>query len=187
MSQQQDPQPYKHGDALAFAHRITDAFFACFQPFLRKRSGRESPGVAGVFAILILLVVGGFDQTRLTYLYMPVWFVAILVRRIETLRIRDSQLHSHYGGYPFVAMWFPFINDEDKAKAIIEPAMLFFGGILLMSVSEVFGQFTAFCGVMALARFVINHAIVTKRIQKMQDAKIEGEFYAERLRQGEWS
>lgn len=175
------PETKKKEDWLGLIYWVTTLHAMCVLPFLRSGFGREALGVPGFLAFILLLscalaspVCAGFFLT---------WLGMVIYRRVETFRLlrQGAQLHSRYAGYPSLALRVPFVRTVETATGFWEPALAFLGGLMLCPLAEGFGGFIMLAGFSLMVRNGIEGEITRKRIERMQDAKIEGEFYSSRL------
>ena len=81
------------------AYFIGRAAAAVTQPFRRWWGGRQSPGIAGGLAFLVMPLWAVQTQDPLVFLYWQVWVVALIVYRLA----QNRRAHSHYEGYPWLA------------------------------------------------------------------------------------
>ena len=151
--------------------------------FIRRGFGREALSWNSLVAFLLLLFLAGLEG-RAFLLFAGAFTVAQICRRIETFRIIRSGgvIHSQYAGYPHWAMKVPFVKTEHRAKELIEPLFCIVTGILLCPVSVGIGGYVVLCGFGFMVRYGIEDLVARKRIERMQDARIEHEWYSEQLR-----
>lgn len=91
-------------------------------------------------------------------------------------------IHSQYAGFPFWAMKVPLVREERTAKGFIEPLICFLTGVMLCPLSVGIGGYVMCCGIAFAVRQALEDEVTRKRVERMQDARIEHEWYAEQLR-----
>jgi hypothetical protein len=178
--QQEKPD---NSDPLGMLYFVANVHFMCFCPFLRRRMGVEGFGLAGLVALIVLTVWSPFAGP-LMYLWLLLWFLAVIYRRVESFRLarKGVAIHSRFAGEPWLALKMPFVKKASTATGIIEPLMCLVVGLLLLPVSERMGGFIAVGFITLLVRNGIEHAIYEKRVQRMKDAELEGRWYSDGLR-----
>jgi hypothetical protein len=182
--QSQQPPNMSRGDVINLLYRILGVLATCITPFMRTGFGVEAPGMNGVLATLLMIVVCASVPDMHGYFFL--WFFALLMRRAQTLRNvhRGVITHSRYEGYPWLAMKVPFIRRESTAKLIAEPLVcLGLAGLLYLG-SPPFGLFMMICAAALFLKCLIEHGITYLRIQRMRDAEIEQRWYSQQFRKG---
>lgn len=151
--------------------------------FIRRNFGREALGFNSLGALVVLYTLSA-SEGRGFLVFAGAFIVAQVWRRIETFRLIRSGaiLHSCYPGYPYWAMKVPFVKSEKVAKELIEPVMCFTAGLLLCPVSVGIGGYLVVCGIGFIVRHCIDDALDRKRIERMQDATIEHQWYSDQMR-----
>lgn len=172
-------------DALGLVYLIAHSHAAALTPFLRRGFGTEAfhPGGLFAFVAMVLLTQGSWRNGM--GVYLAAWVVALIYRRIETfrLRARGVVVHSRFAGVPWLAAKFRFIKDTNQAKGF-EPLLCLLAGAALCVVSQTLGFFVM-AGFLSLGVCLcIEKFAVYRRVQQMQDAQIEGEFYAGQFKRG---
>lgn len=162
---------------LALAHSL------CITPFIRRNFGIGMPGFAGIAALilLILTICGTEDYAMITYL--KIWFVALLCQRLFSFvqYCRGRHEHSQYDGWPWLALWIPFIRTEERAKTV-EPSLCLILAVCCVPWSE---SVAAFVGAGAISLSFLRVMQLTARRRQvimMRDLRIEQQLLSERLR-----
>jgi hypothetical protein len=167
MAQPTERKPQRPEDVVNIVYGIATIYSGCFTPVLR--SGFGSRAFASYPASLILMIAyGGFANCQEIGLYIPVWLVMVVVRRLTA----DKRQHSRAQGYPWLCRRIPFVRNEYQAR-VIEPWVCFFAGIFLMSLSPALGNFVAAGCVPLLAVLMTEVAALQARKQAMEDAQKE--------------
>jgi hypothetical protein len=160
-------------------------------PF-RIRYGAEALGFPGVWAAILIVLWAGFSRDPLMWGWLGMWFLALAVRRLETMKLlrQGERLHSMYDGYPKAAMRFPGVRSETTAKMVVEPAMFFLTGFLFSFIEADWGLpprgFSMFfmTGGFTLPMLEgMRQMLLRKRVQSMTDARIEQEVVMEGFRE----
>lgn len=173
------------GDSLGLIYLFANSHATAITPLIRNNFGTEAFHPYGLVALLLMLALTGGRWASGMGIYLGVWFIALVVRRIESLRLRMKGFiaHSRYRGYPWLAMKFRFIKDVEQAKGF-EPFMCFLIGAAICPMSETLGLFIMAGFVSLGMSMCIDKFIVFKRVQQMSDAVLEGEYYAEEFKKG---
>ena len=190
MSQQQENNKRKSspGDSLSLLGFIASVHATALTPFIRRGFGIRANEWNGVGAmILIILWWCGAPHDPVMGYYLICWFLALLFQKAYTLRrIRQGdKIHSRYWGDPWLAKFVPFCRSDATARRF-EPGMCFLIGLSLIGVSEALAALWI-CGFVSLTVVLCMERVVTEaRLQAMDDAEIEGQYYAGlRNRRGE--
>jgi len=178
-----DSWQVSHSDALGALYLASNTLATSMAVFIRQGFGKEALAWNSVFAFLLLLVLAGHQGPAFTLLLFS-FIAAQIWRRIETFRNarKGIVVHSYYAGFPYLAMKVPFVKDEQFARNVVEPVMCFLTGMVLLPVSAGLGGYVMACGVAFIVRRGIESLVLHQRLQRMQDAKIEHEWYADQLR-----
>lgn len=176
--QQQDKQ-FTMNDAFWFLYRLANAHATCFAVFTRDCFGCEALGWNGVFALvmlLFLLPIQGMIP------FFGLWFIAIVVQRIRTLRYRRQgvRVHSMDPGVPWLAL--KFTKSHAVAVTVVEPAIVGAAGAVISLWSDGLGTFVMLGAASLLVRTGIEQLAARMRVQRMIDANIEGTWYGARYR-----
>lgn len=183
--QQNNSTKLTTGDSLGLIYLAANSHATAITPLIRSDFGMEAFHPYGLVALLLMLALTGGRWASGMGVYLAVWFIALIIRRIESFRLRLKGIvtHSRYRGYPWLAMKFRFIKDVEQAKGF-EPFMCFLIGAAICPVSETLGFFIMAGFISLGVCMCIDKFIVFKRVQHMSDAVIEGEYYAEEFRKG---
>lgn len=151
--------------------------------FIRRGFGKEALALNSLLAFVLLILLSA-SEGRAFLLFAVAFLFAQIWRRIETFRLirRGVILHTRYPGYPYWAMKMPFVKTEHRAKELIEPVFCFIIGILLCPFSVGIGGYLVLCGIGFIVRYGIDDALARKRIERMQDATIEHQWYSDQIR-----
>ncbi len=170
-------------DGIGLIHLAANVLATSVAVFIRRGFGKEALALNSILAFVLLIVLSaseeqGFLLFAVAFLFAQIW------RRIETFRLirRGVILHTRYAGYPYWAMKVPFVKTEHRAKELIEPLFCIVTGLLLCQVMVSIGGYVVLCGFGFMVRNVIEDLVARKRIERMQDARIEHEWYSEQLR-----
>lgn len=145
--------------------------------FLHYRFGSQQPGIAGVLALVILVLFIGIcpPYSPWPLIGFIVAYLAMLVCRRTGVMIRymrQDEEHSWFDGYSVVSRVCPFITDE-FAKRNIEPLIGIVAGIALAPFSP------PLCVYLVMASFCLaltTHArdgIRYRQLKRMRDQYIE--------------
>ncbi len=157
-----------------------NAVAACVLPFLRKGFGKNYPGAAGFFGLLIMILYSAFAHVPEMLTYIGVWLVALFVQKgITSTRARDGKIvHSRYWGDPILSRLFK----SDASARSFEPVLGLMLGGLLMYWSPGVGGFVMVAGFASAIATGIVIEENRKRLQAMRDAEIEQRFLARQYR-----
>jgi hypothetical protein len=182
--QRQEPQSLSKGDALAIIHFGADALGKGVLPFICTDCGREVPGMGGFVVFIFMLLLAGAQNSRAMLIYVALWFIALVIQRIHTMRLlsQGAKIHSR-SWQPWLAYKLPFVKPY-RAATIAEPVMCLVIGWLLCEVSDTLGKFIMAAGGGLIVRMVLEELVYRKRLQVMADAMIEQEYYSERFQSG---
>jgi hypothetical protein len=152
--------------------------------FIRRGFGREALSWNSLFAFGALFFLAGAAKDIGFVFFLIAFTVGQICRRAETFKIAKNGhvLHSQYAGFPYWAMKVPFVRSEKIARDLIEPVFCFTTGILLCPLSVNVGGYIVLCGIGFIVRNCMEEEMNRKRIQRMQDAQIEHEWYANQTR-----
>lgn len=148
--------------------------------FIRRNFGREALGVNSLFALGLLLVLAAMEDPHFGYVALA-FLIAQIWRRAETFWLihKGARIHSLYAGFPY---WGVKLVRDPKQALAAEVALCLVAGMALMPLSMGIGVYVALCGAALGVRHGIEWLVARKRIQRMQDAEIEHEWYADQLR-----
>lgn len=182
--QQQDANAMTMSDAFNIMYFLSNVHATCISPFIRFGFGAEHPGMVGLFAMLFIFLVACCDSSGMTFVYLVAWLCALAYRRIQTrgLLRQGAMIHSRNPGYPWLALKFPFVRTELSATAVIEPLLCLVAAFLLIPLSVPLGLLVMGGFISFTVRNGIEHEVTRKRLQAMQDARMEQEYYSRRFR-----
>jgi hypothetical protein len=158
---------------------------ACITPLIRHSFGQDRPGVFGLVGLLAMLLYAEIRQDRAMLPYIGIWLVALAGNRLRTvwMAFRGVADHSHYNGFPWLAMALPFVKREGTAR-VLEPVLCFLGGQALLGVSVPLGEFVM-AGALSLAVLEgVARMSISRRVIAMRNAEIEMRQLAEFYRRG---
>jgi len=170
-------------DVVGVLYLVANVLATSVAVFIRRGFGREALGFNSLIAVIVLYTLSA-SEGRGFLIFTGAFIVAQVWRRIETFRLirKGAIIHSRYAGYPYLAMKVPFVKSEKMAMELVEPVMCFTVGILLCPLSVGLGGYLVVCGVGFIVRHCINDALDRKRIERMQDATIEHQWYSDQMR-----
>lgn len=171
----------KHDDgkqlqgAYYFTFLLLRALAACWWPFSRRHSGKESLGMNALAAMAIIFLFGCWANSQLTIAYLMFWLVAVL--RQKAMRLRAAKAgyipHSLYEGWPVLAQKLaPFVKTESNLRAVDGFLAIALGG-LLVYLTEPLGLLLIAAGGAVLFTEAFNVEIRKRRVQQMRDAQYE--------------
>jgi len=170
-------------DFFAILYFVANVLATSVAVFIRRNFGREALGLNSLGAVLVLYTLSASEGPGFL-VFVAAFIVAQVWRRIETFRLirRGAVIHSRYPGYPYWAMKVPFVKSEKVAMELVEPVMCFTVGLLLCPISVGLGGYLVVCGIGFIVRNCIDDALDRKRIERMQDATIEHQWYSNQMR-----
>ena len=173
-------------DYLGMAYAVCDIYRCIVGPFLRYGQGMEAYGIRAGIAFLVLLTLAGVERDFGLWLFLAVWIVALIYRRVQTFKRirRGAIIHSRYAGDPWLALKVPFVRSEHTAKGIIEPSICLLVGVMLCPLSVNLGAIVCAGWLLLLVHNGIEREIDRKRLERMRDAEIEAHWYGDRFRRG---
>ena len=122
-------------DMATIFYKLATVVNGCFTPIIR--SGFGTHAFAWYVGSLILMIFyGGAAHCPEMQIYIGVWFMFVIMRRLKP----DKRQHSRYQGYPWLMHLIPFVRNEYQAR-LIEPWVVFFGGVFLIGESPGMAQF----------------------------------------------
>jgi len=169
-------------DTFNFVYAAAKGYSTCFTPFIRRNFGSEALGFPGLFAFIIMLVVGSFGRIPEMWPYLAVWIVAMLLQRASTMRAmrRGVVRHSRYDGDVDRKLF----KNRTTVKQFFEPVACVIAAVCFeqLGASHSFALFVGW-GAFPLA-FVamIDRQLWNKRVQAMRDAEIEQRYLAAKFR-----
>jgi len=181
-AQEQDRNGMSQRQSMNMLYFVASVLAAGVTPFFRARPGREYPGMPGFLAMLLILGWAGFGNAPELIYYLGVWLIAVGIMRISALMPRSYIEHSRYGGRPWLAWTLAPWVKESTAKGAVEPLLCLIAGLLLMQVSEQVGRFVMVSGGGIFVVTLIEVSIVRRQVMQAQDAEIEMQAFAQRMR-----
>jgi hypothetical protein len=144
---------------------------------------------AAVFLIAFIFpVFGNGDDPETMLWFLAAYWASLIWHRLAAAwrRRRDGFQHSHYSGYPRL-MRLPVFRmmKESVFKTIVEPPLVFFGGVFLMPLSETLGTYCVIASFGMVVNAAFRNAFQRVRMLDMRDAYIEQKYIAERFRENE--
>ncbi len=170
-------------DILGLLYLVANVLATTVAVFIRRGFGKEALAFNSLIALIVLYVLSA-SEGRAFLVFAGLFLIAQIWRRIETMRLirRGAIIHSRYPGFPYWALKVPFVKSERVAKELVEPVFCFTLGIVLCPVSVGVGGYLVLCGFGFIVRHCIDDALTRKRIERMQDATIEHQFYSDEMR-----
>ncbi len=155
-------------------HFLARAHAACFTVFTRHTHGAEALGFNGLGAFFLILFYAAFANAPEMFTFFWLWLMAQIIQRVRTsIAIgRGLQLHSQYGGYPWLGYRLQSVKTY-RAAVFAEACAVFMTGALLYSISEAVGMFTIVGSLSMLAVYGINRMAITMEVRRMRDAELE--------------
>lgn len=171
--EQQGPQ--KKSDPLGMLYFLCSVHSRCITVFTRTGFGIEGLGIPAVCSLVLLLICLPGDPGMIFWL--GAWFVAVIVQRIITFRMirKGAVIHSRFAGHSLL-LKIPFLRKEKYIMAI-EAILCLFLGVLVMAISQFMGAFLALGFVSIMVQMAIDDSLRQRRIQQMQDARLEAQWY----------
>jgi hypothetical protein len=183
MKQDQQEQKFGMRETFNLFYATAKIHAMCFWPIIRRDFGTEALGVPALCAMVLMAMVGAFARKPEMFAYLGFWLMMLICQRARTFRqVRQGVVrHSRYEGSPWLALCFPGVRTEGKAKRL-EPMLCLLAGAALCQVSESLGVFVM-AGFFSLAIvFNIDRELDRKRLTAMRDAEIEQKWLAARFR-----
>lgn len=176
------------GEAFNLMATIVGIHTTTITPFIRTGFGINANGWTGFGALILLMFWWAADETdQIMGAYVGLWLLALMFQKARTLALirKGKRIHSHYWGDPWLAMKVPFVRTKDTAIKLVEPLICLLTGVVLNSVSEGLGKLWILGFLSLPIRNAIEHVSTEARLQAIDDAEIEGKYYAE-LRKQRW-
>jgi hypothetical protein len=123
--QQQQPDSWRVTTAQSFGtlYFVARCHALAITVFTRHTFGARAFDPYAIFTFLMLFALAGSNPGFV--LYLPLWFVMLIVHRIRLLR--QEEVHSQFAGVPWLTMRIPFTRTEEKARRF-EPFVCLVGG-----------------------------------------------------------
>lgn len=166
---------------------VAQALAAPSEVFLRTRFGRRYFGVPAFFGFLAVpmwMLFWPRDDATPVLVFWGLYILMQIRARIESMVMvaRGDIVHTRYNGHPRLARVFKKTH-EHKLKGAHEPALVVIAGVFMLGISEPLGSFlmvSGFC--LGLVNSVIE-SIERNRAMTMNDAWIEQQAHAARVRE----
>lgn len=165
-------------------HFIATVHAMAILPFIRKDFGTHYFGIPGFFCLVLMLLLVGSIPGMLQFLC--VWIALIAIHRFRAVRKawQGEHEHSHYSGWPWLALIIPGIRTEMRAKCV-ECLISALAGFVLWDLgSEDLGKFVLVGCFTLPFTLMISWAFEANRVRRMRDASIEHRQMAQRYRDG---
>ena len=185
MNQNQQEQQFGMRESFNLLYAAAKVHAMCFWPIIRRDFGTEALGFPAFFAMVLMLMVGAFGRIPEMFPYLGFWLIMLILARARTFQmVRQGVVwHSRYEGIPWLALCFPLIRTESRAKRMMEPVLcLLAGAAVYQLLSHGLGVFIM-AGFLSMAIVVgINDELDRKRLAAMRDAEIEQKWLVARYR-----
>jgi hypothetical protein len=142
----------------------------------RNMWGSQALGVPCALALLLMLFWGALTQDPLMWVWIVLWLFSFIKNRIQSARLK-GEIHSFYDGRAIKCG-----SNERRAKLIIEPFKFAVVGLVALKVYEYLGwpphglPYFLLTSVFTLPFCeAVKQSIWNRRVQAMQDARIEQE------------
>lgn len=174
---QPEPHQSKPQDVIDILFVVSYTLAGCITPILHAKPGTHAFMWAGPFAAVLMFFWAGVGELPELLLYLPVWFVFVVFRRITANR----NAHSRYMGYPWIVLrLLPFL--PEWLAIMLEGVLIAGTGILIRNVYPALGFFVTACGVGLLVKEAINREAYRARVRQMRDGQIDHQWMAESFR-----
>jgi len=184
MNQNQQEQQFGMRESFNLMYAVAKVHAFCFWPFIRRDFGTDATGFPAFFAMILMIFVGSLGRIPEMFPFLGLWILMLACQRARTFkRVRQGVIwHSRYEGYPWLALRFPLVRTEARAKSLMEPVLCLLAGVALVQISEKLGMFVM-AGFISMAIVDgINREIDRKRLAAMRDAEIEQKWLVARYR-----
>jgi hypothetical protein len=176
---QDEPSQARHDDKTAegLIWIVTRTLSASVVVFLRRDFGEHFLGVSGVLVLVVVpLFAGcfpGHDPVPLLS-FLAAYFAMCVVARVGVVRRnwRGARLHSQYSGTPRLATLLPSVP-ETVLKRWVEPPLVIFTGLLIVSWNDPLGSFLFWAGCALAVGEHLNGMWDRQQITRMHDAYLE--------------
>jgi len=187
MHDQQQPHPMgRLGSASFWFILVLQTMSVSMEVFLRKGMGSRALGLRAGLALLLIplwLLLWPHDNGVPLLGFWACYLVAYLAQNAAASRRfrRGEATHSRYTGYPRLMRFFPRA-DESKFKASVEPLIVFLTGALLTGWNAPLATYLMFASFALAGTSAVIDAAMKARVRDLNDARIDQEDLAERLR-----
>ena len=164
-------------DIANILYGIASIVNGCFTPFLR--SGFGSRGFAAhPISLIFMVFYGAAARCPEMSLWIPAWLVMVILRQLRT----DKRQHSRYQGYPWLCR---LVTRNEFQARMIEPWVVFAGGICLTDTAPALGQFLIIGCASLFVTLMIETASIQARRRAMEDARKEAAQMADLMKGGD--
>jgi hypothetical protein len=148
---------------------------------LRRGLGGDALGAPCALAFVLMCVWAMCTRDNFLWLWIGVWFLCFLKRRLESVVLTKSgaKLHSQYDGWPDAIR---IVRTEKIAKLIVEPFIIVcFGAVMFYAYQQNHWQPYGLPYFMLIGGFtlpfveIVKQQIWQRRTQSMLDARVEQE------------
>jgi hypothetical protein len=173
---QSESNGWSPSQTVNLVYLVATAHATCLTVFLRDSFGAEALGVPGIAAFLLLFVTVGATGSPDLLFFSLLWFIALIVQRLQTLRNGWCGIHQHsrYAGYPAATrLCCPFVTDERVLQRLEPVLAAVLGGLVLLLWSNDIGQFVLWGAGSLAIRMVLDQFTHHRRLQQLHDAELE--------------
>lgn len=187
MSEQKHSGPIERVATFAFLFvLLVQSMSVSLEVFLRGKMGSRSIGIRGALALLLIplwTVAWPQDDPRPLLAFWLCFGGACLAHGVAmAVRFRNGEAtHSRYSGLPHLKRLVPFLG-ETTVKRVVEPAVSMLAGSLVCEWSEPLGSYLIFAGLCLLLSAGVTEAMLNARTRDLNDALVDQQTLAERLR-----
>jgi hypothetical protein len=177
--QPQDSDKFKCRDGYNIFWVLASGHATCVTPFIRSGFGQEGLGYTALASLIVIILAMSATSDPAFIPYLWVWLAAVAFQRLRTgwLLRKGWKIHSRSAGWPWLAMLFPFMKDDRRAR-LFEPMLCLILGALLCPFSENLGEFVMVGFVSLAACTGIENEVARKQKIAARDAAIEMRYYA---------
>ena len=182
MNQKQQPEQVGWAQGFNLAYMLLLVHQRGIVVPMRMYCGKEFYGRPCALAFLLMSLWAAFSRDFYMWLWVGLWLFMLLVRKGQSYRAiaQGARIHSEYDGVPAEAL--KYANTERAAKLFVEPFMVGLLGLVVLLIYKAaelpslgLPYFLLF-GVVSLPVVeLVKQIIWEKRLQGMQDARIEQE------------
>jgi hypothetical protein len=181
---QQEQQQWGMRDTTNLFYVLVNAHATAIAVFLRHSFGKEALAWNAVFALVLILVVGGFTGSAAMFIYLAAFLAALACQRLCTFNLvrKGVVWHTRYEGWPEIGFRLALGNVK-AAVFVIEPLVCACVGGMLIDLGEAVVGWFVLCGTPSLLiREAVHSMIDQRRLDVMRDAQIEQEHLARQYR-----
>ena len=183
MQNQQPSQRPTMKDSFNVVMLFANAHAICLTPFLHRGFGVRYPGMAGLWAAVMICVAMGISGDPAFMPVLCLWAVALACQRSYALKVRSQGVvqHSFYDGTPWLAMKLPFMKSERTARLAEVMYCLAGGGALAAAGAHGLGPFLMLgCFSLPLVEGM-KRQLRYQQVLSAQDAMLEMQMHQERV------